>query len=514
MMKRLSLGLGAVALAALPFGMQAQEPGYPQTVIPIAKGPFTFPAGYQTPWDQIDIRVTEKMSPNLFVLHGTQALDQAHPDASGGRAMALFGPDGVLLVDSQNRQVAEQQRQIEQLARELVRLRDAGAADAVAGSRERLALGPQVQLDTGAFEQAQQGTLFIDEIGELPIDMQPKLLRALEERSVKRVGSNQRISIDARIIAATNRDLRTAVNRGAFRADLYYRLNVLPIRVPPLRERLADLESLADALADDIARRSGMPHKSLAVDALELLARQPWPGNIRELRNEIARALALGDGPLVHAAAFSRKLLHGASGTHAEKLNGHALPAAGTLAERLDSIEAMVLRDPELPVVGNANGDVTIVEWFDYNCPYCRKLEPELRQVVQDDGKVRLVLKDWPILGEVSKVASRMALAAKYQDKFLAAHEAMIGVSSRLTEPRIGELLAGAGIDMDRLQRDLSTNANAIDAILARNNDQASAFGFRGTPSFIVGKFRVPGILTMAEFEQVIADARKANMGR
>ena len=174
--------------------------------------------------------------------------------------------------------------------------------------------------------------------------------------------------------------------------------------------------------------------------------------------------------------------------------------------------EALVLRDPEIPVIGNANGDITIVEWFDYNCPYCRKLEPELRQVVQDDGKVRLVLKDWPILGPVSKVAARMALAAKYQDKFSAAHEAMMGVSSRLSEPRIDELLAGAGIDMDRLKADLAAKATAIDAILARNNDQAEAFGFRGTPSFIVGKYRVPGVLTMAEFERVIADARKAKM--
>jgi len=124
------------------------------------------------------------------------------------------------------------------------------------------------------------------------------------------------------------------------------------------------------------------------------------------------------------------------------------------------------------------------------------------------------VLKDWPILGPVSKVAARMALAAKYQDKFMAAHEAMIGVSSKLTEPRIGELLSGAGIDMDRLKRDLDTNAKAIDGILARNNDQALAFGFKGTPSFIVGKFRVPGVLTMAEFELVIADARKAKAGK
>jgi protein-disulfide isomerase len=169
-----------------------------------------------------------------------------------------------------------------------------------------------------------------------------------------------------------------------------------------------------------------------------------------------------------------------------------------------------VLRDPDIPVAGNVDGDITIVEYFDYQCPYCRKIEPELRQVVRDDGKVRLVWKDWPVLGPLSVVAARMALASKYQDKFLQAHDALIGVNSKLTEPRIRELLAGAGIDVDRLNRDLKSNAKDIDAILARNNDQATAFGFRGTPSFIVGKFRVPGILTVAQFKQVIADARKA----
>src|ERR1700709_2649887 len=172
--------------------------------------------------------------------------------------------------------------------------------------------------------------------------------------------------------------------------------------------------------------------------------------------------------------------------------------------------ESAVLRDPEIPVAGNADGDITIVEYFDYNCPYCRKLEPELRQVVQDDGKVRLVYKDWPILGPVSTVAARLALATRYQDKYVAAHDALMGTASRLTEPRIRELLAGAGIDVDRATRDLETNGKAIDAILARNNDQATAFGFKGTPAFIIGKFRVPGALTMAQFDQAIADARKA----
>jgi protein-disulfide isomerase len=172
--------------------------------------------------------------------------------------------------------------------------------------------------------------------------------------------------------------------------------------------------------------------------------------------------------------------------------------------------EALVLRDPDIPVAGNEKGDITIVEYFDYQCPYCRKVAPELQQVVHDDGKVRLVLKDWPVLGPVSVTAARMALASKYQDKYLQAHAALIGVNSKLTEPRIRELLAGAGIDVDRLARDLAANAQPIDAILARNNDQATAFGFSGTPSFIVGKFRVPGVLTMAQFDQAIADARKA----
>ena len=184
-------------------------------------------------------------------------------------------------------------------------------------------------------------------------------------------------------------------------------------------------------------------------------------------------------------------------------------PALGQGGETVLT-EALVLRDPDIPVAGNANGDITIVEYFDYQCPYCRKVEPELGQVVQDDGKVRWVQKDWPILGPVSVVAARMVLASKYQDKYLQAHQALIGVNSKLTEPRIRELLANAGIDVDRVGRDLATNAKAIDAILARNSDQATAFGFRGTPSFIVGKFRVPGVLTMAQFDQAIADARKA----
>ncbi|HVX79058.1 MAG TPA: DsbA family protein [Bradyrhizobium sp.] len=191
-------------------------------------------------------------------------------------------------------------------------------------------------------------------------------------------------------------------------------------------------------------------------------------------------------------------------------LGAAAMPRVASAETDNVLTEALVLHDPDIPVAGNPNGDVTIVEYFDYECPYCRKLEPELRQVVHDDGKVRLIWKDWPILGPMSIVATRMVLASRYQNKFIQAHDALMALNSRLTEPRITETLAGAGVDMDRLNRDLAANEASIKAIVMRNNEQATAFGFKGTPSFIVGKFRVPGILTMEEFGQVIADARKA----
>jgi len=172
--------------------------------------------------------------------------------------------------------------------------------------------------------------------------------------------------------------------------------------------------------------------------------------------------------------------------------------------------EALVLRDPDIPVAGNAEGDITIVEWFDYQCPYCRKLEPELQQAVKGDGKVRLVFKDWPILGPASVYASRLALATKFQGKFVEAHAALIGLDVKLTEPGARDRLAKAGIDVDRALADLETNRDAIAAVLKRSDTQATAFGFQGTPAFIVGKFRVPGPLTREQFGQAIADARKA----
>jgi len=205
---------------------------------------------------------------------------------------------------------------------------------------------------------------------------------------------------------------------------------------------------------------------------------------------------------------LNRRRLLGSLGVSALGLCALSLPARAESENVLT--EALVLRDPDIPVAGNADGNISIVEYFDYQCPYCRKVEPELRQVVHDDGKVRLVWKDWPILGPMSVTAARMAQASKYQNKFVEAHDALIAINAKLTEPKIREALAGGGIDIDRLDRDLASNESAISATLTRNNDQATAFEFRGTPAFIVGKFRVPGVLTMAQFTQVVADARKA----
>jgi transcriptional regulator with PAS, ATPase and Fis domain len=165
----------------------------------------------------------------------------------------------------------------------------------------------------GKFKLADGGTLLLDEIGDMPLALQSKLLRVLQEQEVEPLGSNQVEHVDVRIIAATSRDLPALVASGGFRADLYYRLNVLPIRLPALRERLADLEALVETLAEDIARRSGLPHKTLSAEALDRLARQRWPGNIRELRNALEQATLMTDDLLLTAAHFDGVLADAAT---------------------------------------------------------------------------------------------------------------------------------------------------------------------------------------------------------
>jgi len=156
----------------------------------------------------------------------------------------------------------------------------------------------------GKFKLADGGTLFLDEIGDMPLALQAKLLRVLQEQEVEPLGSNRVERVDVRVVAATSRDLAAMVQDGRFRADLFYRLNVLPIRLPTLRERPGDVEALAETLMEDIARRSGLPARSLAPDALEWLTHQPWAGNIRELRNVLEQAALMSDETVLHARHF------------------------------------------------------------------------------------------------------------------------------------------------------------------------------------------------------------------
>jgi len=157
----------------------------------------------------------------------------------------------------------------------------------------------------GMFQEADGGTLFLDEIGELSLGLQVKLLRALQERRVKPVGATEEAEVDVRVIAATNRDLETEVSRGAFRPDLYYRLNVIELVVPPLRERKADIPLLAREFARKYSERYGLGHVvQLSPELVEYLERQAWPGNVRQLENTIARCIALATTKIVGLEAL------------------------------------------------------------------------------------------------------------------------------------------------------------------------------------------------------------------
>ncbi len=164
---------------------------------------------------------------------------------------------------------------------------------------ERGAFTDAKSLKRGLFEVARGGVVFLDELGELPIETQAKLLRALENRSYRRVGGTQTLQLDAALVAATNRDLKAEVEKGTFREDLYFRLNVVPVHLPPLRARRDDIPLLTEHLLDMLGRRLGRRVEGLTEEAMALLQRWRWPGNVRELRNTLERALILGDGAVI-----------------------------------------------------------------------------------------------------------------------------------------------------------------------------------------------------------------------
>jgi len=194
----------------------------------------------------------------------------------------------------------------------------------------------------GKFEQAHRGTLFLDEIGDMPITMQAKLLRVLEEGEMERIGGDKPITVDVRVVVATHRNLEEHVRLGTFREDLYHRVFVFPIVVPPLRERREDIRALAEHFVRQLSEQNNWKPKSFSPEAIAELERYPWPGNVRELRNVIERVLLLAAGDVVEGASVARALPAPDQGTG----GNFSRPAAfmtGGLGQRVEAFERETL---------------------------------------------------------------------------------------------------------------------------------------------------------------------------
>jgi protein-disulfide isomerase len=172
--------------------------------------------------------------------------------------------------------------------------------------------------------------------------------------------------------------------------------------------------------------------------------------------------------------------------------------------------QKQMLANPGTEPVGARNPDVTIVEYFDYNCPYCKKLVPALLALLAQDPKVAVVYKDWPILGPVSAYAASSALAAGWQGKYLAAHDALISGPRLAQNDQADSILQRAGVNMDTLKKDRITHAKEIAALLKRNDEEAHALTLEGTPGLVIGRQLVPGIADLGTLKQLVANSRQA----
>jgi protein-disulfide isomerase len=170
-------------------------------------------------------------------------------------------------------------------------------------------------------------------------------------------------------------------------------------------------------------------------------------------------------------------------------------------------LKDQLLNDPAAPVLGNPAGDVTLVEFFDYRCPYCKKASPVVDQLLKEDGKIRRVMKEFPILGPESVFAARAALAARMQDRYEALHKALIGAKGALDQDMVFRLAKEAGVDVARMKRDM--NAPEVEDALRRNRELAAALEITGTPAFIIGNDFVPGAAELETFRTLVARARK-----
>jgi protein-disulfide isomerase len=183
------------------------------------------------------------------------------------------------------------------------------------------------------------------------------------------------------------------------------------------------------------------------------------------------------------------------------------LSGGPAFAEDID-VDA-ILHDPAAPTAGNAKGDVTIVAFLDYNCPYCKKSAPDLDRIVREDGKIRLVYKDWPVLTEASVYGAQLALAAHYQQQYDRVHHALMAIpGGRVPQDKMLAAVKASGVGLEQLQNDLKAHAADITALLRRNLAQADSLGLQGTPTYLVGPFRT-STLDYAGFKQVVSDARK-----
>ena len=167
-----------------------------------------------------------------------------------------------------------------------------------------------------------------------------------------------------------------------------------------------------------------------------------------------------------------------------------------------------MLTNPGTDVAGAADADVTIIEFLDYNCPYCKKFAPALHSLLAEDHKIAVLYKDWPILGEISVYAAKAALAARWQGKYLAAHDALINGPGLSHNDQVDATLKRAGIDLAALKKDLASHAAEIDALLARNDSEASALHLRGTPGIVIGRDLLPGIVDSNGLKQLVAESR------
>ncbi len=254
----------------------------------------------------------------------------------------------------------------------------------------------------GCFEQANGGTIFLDEIGELDIGLQPKLLRVLEQREIKRVGGDRTMKVDVRVLAATNRDLRDEVNRGHFREDLYFRLSVVHVELPPMRERKEDIPILANNFLRDVAGRRGMT-MSFSQDAMVAMMGHPWAGNVREMRNVVERAAALSDGPVLTRAdlVFGREM--GPSVIVSHDLAQAGAQAAQRAAAAMAGVElppnsGPAIFDPALlkPGLGFKSAKQTVVDAFEaaYLQALMERNDGNITRSSQEAGLTRYHLRE------------------------------------------------------------------------------------------------------------------------